>query len=265
MIGRISIQENIGESEEFSHVKKIPFFQQNSEIEFKPGLNILFGPNGIGKSTILKLIGLPLAAIQGGRSVVTHSYMLSHARSNKPINFGVELQHDGQGIMYFDSDDTIGLTHGYFDDDFFSEGSDAARNHRKMSHGLKTVSKIDRIKSVLSGEKAFPATIENRMKGRYVNDVWKEKVEALDETFKGTIPIGQPTTLIDEPESHLDLIAQKDMWEFLGNPSHHENFQLIVSTHSPFSLGIKHANYIDIKNGYMESCKDTIKSFAQSL
>jgi len=40
-----------------------------------------------------------------------------------------------------------------------------------------------------------------------------------------------------------------------------DNFQLIIATHSPFILGYKKANIIDVTPGYMKECKSLIKKY----
>lgn len=41
-----------------SHLHKLDAFKNGKEYEFKPGINIIIGRNGCGKSTLMNLIAL---------------------------------------------------------------------------------------------------------------------------------------------------------------------------------------------------------------
>lgn len=49
------------QSKLFNYAKDVPYFQGRSQVTFQPGLNILVGPNGCGKSTVLNILGRPCA------------------------------------------------------------------------------------------------------------------------------------------------------------------------------------------------------------
>lgn len=121
---------------------KVPYFQANPTTTFKPGLNIIFGPNGSGKSTLLKMLGTTLAAIQGGRSVVTDSWMRDlFGFSEDRIKLPCAVVHDGQPIRYFDARAKEGLVGGGFDDDFMMLGVMNIMN--KGSTGQLTMHRVE--------------------------------------------------------------------------------------------------------------------------
>jgi predicted ATPase len=256
MIDTLTVQDSLDESKAFSYASSIPFLKEHPTIKFKKGLNIVFGQNGSGKSTILKMMGSTLAAIQGGRSVLTKQYAFDHAN----MGFGCTLIHDGQGIMYCDPTTDIGLIGGQFDSDFMMEGVSSVVFSSKESNGYKTLKKVEPILNVIMGKAEFPKDIENRID---YHRLTQEPFFA--HSITGSIPIGQPSLLMDEPDTHLSLPVQRNLWQVLGNPKYAENFQLIIATHSLFALDIPHANYIDMQDGYRETCKETLKAFVQSL
>ena len=140
---------NNSEKSAFPWAAEIDLFKRNKKVEFKPGLNILFGGNGSGKSTLLQMMGTSLAAVQGGRSCVT-SLWLSEVfvglGSQQPAIPG-KLIHDGQPIMYFDARAKEGFLGGGFDDDFFDMGLE--NSMRRGSTGQLGLTRLDRMLSVL--------------------------------------------------------------------------------------------------------------------
>lgn len=117
-------------------------------MNFQPGLNILFGPNGSGKSTVLKLLAMYLAAEQGGRSVVTSSWIQDlfgfSGRQQDALFWTV--QHDGQPVVYSNPRQAIGLygLGSAFDDDFMMDGLNELQV-MKSSSGQVTSSRIARV------------------------------------------------------------------------------------------------------------------------
>lgn len=117
-------------------------------VAFQPGLNILFGPNGSGKSTVLKLLAMALAAEQGGRSVVTTSWMqdLFGFRGDRKDELFWTVQHDGQPVVYSNPRQAIGLAGlgSAFDDDFMMDGLNELQV-MKSSSGQMTSARIARV------------------------------------------------------------------------------------------------------------------------
>jgi predicted ATPase len=240
-------------SKEFAYAEKLDFFKTHKKVEFKPGLNILFGPNGCGKSTILRMVAMTLAAEQGGVSTITSTWL------NDIFDFGgecklegIKVSHDGQPLMYGNPRNAVGLFGGgaAFDDDFFSEG--LANIQSKASTGLTTMNRLNRMLAVALGKAPFPAKFDERVKGstRHKNAL------AL---LKATIPVGQQTLIFDEPESGLGLPVQGNLFSILHEAAKKNNFQLIVATHSAFALGLPNCNFIEMSPDYLANSLAAIK------
>ncbi|MHC4406953.1 MAG: AAA family ATPase, partial [Planctomycetota bacterium] len=100
--------------------------------DFTPGINILWGPNGIGKSTIILALARLTHCEQGGRSVVTSTSIRQLERGwgaredfrKKELTSGMHIDFDGQPVVYRNPHNNVGLIGGMagFDDDFYNEG-----------------------------------------------------------------------------------------------------------------------------------------------
>jgi energy-coupling factor transporter ATP-binding protein EcfA2 len=233
---------------------KVTNLARRKVFRLKPGLNILWGRNGSGKTTLLKSIARTLHAEQGGQTIVTPTSLnacfgLFGHEENDYLN-GLHVVHDGQGVLNFDPDHTVGLQSGYFDDDFFDQG---LRNLMlKESSGITTLAKMSAIAETVFLGDPWPGI------------AWKvrkddTRAKLVEETLKGELPKGQPTVLMDEPDRSLDLPHRVGIWKRL--PEKAGDFQFIVATHSVLALNVPGANYIELSKGYLKECRASLKRF----
>lgn len=255
------------QSESFGYATNLEFFKTNKKVEFKPGLNILFGPNGCGKSTILRMLARTMSAEQGGRSVVTQESLrdVVPMKLEKPKDdIVVKVAHDGQPVLYCDSRKAVGLMGGSFDDDFFHEGVTESMS-KSNSSGEASVRRMARVLQVLAGKEPFPAKVEYKISPKGLNSHWKQIFGILEERMAGNIPVGQKTVLLDEPEANMSVLNQIQIWLFLHRVAKEGNFQLIVATHSPFVLSFKEAHYVDLVKGYLDECRLGFASYCKQM
>lgn len=251
-----------------THIKwwpEVPALKQGSWT-FKPGLNILWGKNGSGKSTLIKAMARLMHCEQAGRSVVTqHSKGEFCAYDRKDLKTPdlrevMQLEHDGQGVNYFDPGNAVGLVGGMagFDYDFTGEGLKNIAL-RKASAGQVTSARADDlVGSVI--ERRVNTKVDIRapfQTGK--SGVWSDE-EPLAHFLKGNIPKGQPTVLLDEPARSLDIPAQAQMWGFIR--AYQDEIQFIVASHSLFALEIPGANYIELSPGYLTTSLHHKKALA---
>jgi predicted ATPase len=253
MISEIDFS-GISESKNFSYAEKLEYFQKNKKVEFKPGLNIIFAPNGAGKSTLLKIAAQFTACEQGGVSTITHTWTTEVEGINGTNLKGLDVKHDGQPVMYTNPRQAVGLFGGMaaFDDDFFNEG--IAEVQLRESTGYTTMARLNKILQVINGQKDFPTEIVKKHKA---GDKFTKLLEA-------SIPVGQKTIMIDEPESGLAIHAQSKLWDMINKAAKEKDLQIIVATHSPFALTCR-ANFIELQPGYLEIAKSYIIETAQIL
>ena len=253
MISDIKFSAGLDQSA-LAYAAKIPFFQQHSQVQFKPGLNILFGQNGCGKSTLLRMIALILAAEQGGVSTITQSWFRTVAKGFS----GIEMAHDGQPILFGNPRHTVGLIGGGFDDDFMEMG---LRNTvSKASTGQTTLGRLGQMLAVLLGKGEFPKRIEDRVGN--VNDYWRKQYDAAKAAMAASIPKGQQTLVFDEPESGLALHVQRNIFQMFLKAHREGKYQVIAASHSPFALGLPGVNYIEMSDGYLALAEEAVRKLS---
>lgn len=235
-------------SSEFEYAKKLDFFKGNDRVEFKPGLNIIFAPNGSGKSTILSMIAKATASEQGGVSTITSTWLNDlNLDADRTALGGIDVYHDGQPTIYVNSRKAVGLFGGMaaFDDDFFSEG--VAEMRLRESAGYTTMHRLNKVMNILLGNAEIPDEYQTKTQ-RKIDDKAK-KITAPK------IQKSQKTIILDEPESGLAIHVQSNVWNLIDRAAKERNLQIIAATHSPFSL-VCDAHFIELSDGY--------KSIAQS-
>lgn len=234
---------------------KIGVFKDTPTINFKPGLNVLMGPNGCGKSSVLSALAMALAAHQGGESTVTNYWLSSIMEPMASgTSLGFTVAHDGHPVLYADSRATPGLIGGQFDDDFFDQG--LRETTTKGSTGERGLSRLNGLLALLMGKAPgptvakFPEAIAWKTPRTGISKSQKARITTAEELLAPTIAAGPKTILLDEPESGFSLTWQNGIWSNILDNIDPAKFQVIVATHSPFALGLKNANYIEMTPGF---------------
>lgn len=226
------------------------------EFVFGPGMTILWGPNACGKSTLLSIMARLTCCEQGGVSTITQTALSALRREGKLMSRlladGASLVSDGSAVRYINPSNKIGLVGGAFDDDFFGHG--IANAMRKGSAGQDTIAAMH--------DQLAPWPPQPVDKVGWVNDHWQFVLDFARQQFKpGVIPVGPPTMLLDEPETHLSLPNQVNLWESLVGIS--KKCQIIVATHSVFGLNVPGAVYMDLEPGYLEECRKAVAGLSR--
>jgi len=238
---------------------KVKAFEGRTEFEFKPGINILWGKNGSGKSSVVQMLARLTHSGQGGVTKVT-TETLRHFYDHQGFHGGQDLETDGQGVWYCDPSERVGLIGGSFDYDFMDMG--LQNTMFKGSHGETTLMRVYNILVDMKARKRPEIEYKHLRKppvegskDRYADQDREEYKRWLDATkyLRGEDKTSPPTILFDEPDRSLDIPTQLRFWDTLT--AHDKNYQIIVASHSLFAMDIPGANYIELVPGYLNQCR----------
>ena len=138
-----------------------------------------------------------------------------------------------------DYDDTDGIQ-------FFLGSKELSSGNTKISSLMYLVEKAQR-KSFAVKDTLGP-----------VNQVWEQWKADCNDFLKSSIPVGQRTILLDEPERSLDIVNQIKLLGYVSQDLS-KNFQVIMSTHNPLSLYLPNVNCIELEEGYVKKSKDYLE------
>ena len=236
----------------------------NGVIEFSDGLNIIVGPNGSGKSTILNAIAHHMAANLTGYSIISESWLSSLDKDTlegaKPKLLNVI--HDGTPALYCNPRVGInGLSRHIKDGEFFAErGLDAFFSSCESS-GEKTNRLLTPLMHWMQNPKLLQDEIPFAFNPETSGNALCESARSASNFYlQGQLPKSKTTIILDEPESGLSILNQILLWRsVLANPEFLNNFQIILVSHSYECLDIPGANYIELKPGYLDACRNALK------
>jgi predicted ATPase len=238
-----------------SWLSKVEAFKKPCSFEFKPGLNVLWGRNGAGKTSLTKVLARLFHCEQGNQPIVTQESLAElvggRVMDDVDVKKGLKIEHDGQGVRHFDPGHAVGLMGGgaAFDWAFGREG--VINTMFKGSAGQTTMFRFDRlINEIVAG--AIPE-VEWQFSREGRSGSWADRIKLASFFLKGNAEKGQPTILLDEPERSYDLNAQVGVWRFLR--AYSDQIQFIVASHSLFALKIPDAHYIELSPRYLDGSK----------
>lgn len=234
---------------------RVDALKQPRMFEFKPGLNILCGRNGSGKTSLTKVLARMFHCEQSNHPVVTENSLRQLVDDGilgvTDIQRGLKIDHDGQGVRHFDPGGAVGLVGGLaaFDWDFGAEG--LSNVMFKGSAGQTTMFRFERLaQEIVASEVPEVSWKFSRARsGPAIKDTWGQRVALATRLLEGNAPRGQPTILLDEPERSYDMKTQIGIWRFLR--AYSDQVQFIVASHSLFALKIPDAHYIELSPGYL--------------
>lgn len=227
---------------------KVEALKNRTRLEFGPGLTLLWGPNGCGKSTVLRTLARLTHCEQGGTPLVTTTSLQELRSSDCGVLDGARIIGDGRPVHFLDPAAEAGLFGGgaAFDYDFIHEGVDSMYI-RGTSSGQQVTAKANRIFESAAKMKEVPWKVSRQT---WNHEVLERSTAALRPS-EG-VALGRSTLLLDEPDRSLSIPRQTELWHLF---SRQERFQVIVATHSPFALAwASKAKIIDLQEGYLTEC-----------
>lgn len=247
---------------------------------FTQDINVVFGPNGTGKSTLLKtLAAYCCVRPNGGKPRFIEPGSLPGAFSGEKTPYphacsgltGCKADVDWNGALTLFYNPTEGdmpiRSFEEDDSDGFLGGFKGQLNHMfdKPSDGIKRAKKLIALRQILGENPDFAAKPTKESGGHSydeMNDVW----QAAFDGFAGYVAACQdkhkndqrPTILLDEPDRSVSISNQCSIWaSYL--PSLVSKAQVIIVSHSPIALFVPGVNLIDLEDGYAAKSKKSIE------
>lgn len=253
MIEKIVIRDN--KKSPVRYLPEIPLFKKGKVFEFKPGVNVIVGKNGCGKTTLMKIIESYLLVEKNECSKGMFNSNINHlfGLEGKLLD-GIDVYSDYQKNVFRlchsaekKNDDTLANINAFTE--YFTqiksstgEGVVIALNSmfkRMFSDGANLMFDFDKV-------------------GR--DDHYKEygsyvKSHRMTDHDEWTI-------LMDEPDRNLDIENMENILNILS--FHKPQTQVIAVVHNPLLICAlsknKEVNMIELTRGYVSKVKKLVKS-----
>lgn len=253
MVTKVKINDN--KRAPLGYLNDLKNFRSGTEYVFKPGVNIIVGENGCGKTTLLNILKLYL--------VVGYNEC-ERGKFNSNIN-SIASFHKIDGIdVYADYDkNTFRLSHAgeRQKHDAIERFDDFGMTYMqaKSSTGESVNIAINRLLKLM-----FSQDVNLKFDYDQFKDNYPEFHKYILEHREKDCP-NEFTILMDEPDRNLSLENLKEIKEILS--FHKENTQIIAVIHNPLLIAslskIPDINFIEMTEGYVKKIKDAIREMLE--
>lgn len=264
MLNSVYIEDN--KKAPLHYLEKLPTFKNGKEYIFKPGINIIIGPNGCGKSTLINLISSYLFCERGMVTKIPNEAFLFPKIfdfENESILNGIKIHHDFRSIC-FRYKPSMEMNESEVMDNI--SNFSMFLNGKSASTGEKTLESLGFLFKEFNNQKTYEFPIKKLKElADNVNDLWKNKINSLLNYYEeNKIKITQEefefTLLLDEPDRDLDIDNIESIYNILSYQK--PKTQVIAVIHNPILIyklsKLDYINWIEMKKGYLNKIKRII-------
>ncbi len=231
--------------------KDLPLLKTAAIQKFDRSLNVLWGPNGCGKTTLLHLMAAQTFCANGGwsrllepvqagllalssESSYNHKAAVTH---NSPGKCESTIAWDKSPVFFANGIDKSRVDVGsgtVMEGDGTQNWMEALRDKMTpKSSGQTRAAGFNRMLEALSSAPDFRQT----QLDKGVNSVWQKCFEGQLKILRRRPDNPRVTVLIDEPERHLDIEKRLKLWT-QAIPHIAQYGQVFVATHCPLALSM---------------------------
>lgn len=258
MISKVSIVNN--KNTPLRYLSKVSGLSNGVFFDFRPGVNIIVGNNGCGKSSLLKLISWYCLCKDSMCSSIDLSSFGKGLKlnplfdNNDNLKDGAKIKCDYNGVVYNYNSiikkelSTINEFHDYFNSADLSDGEKGIHTLQSMfDTAFKKTDVQFPIKKILEYKKSC-------------NTLWKKRFTSLLNYYKNnqlhlTQNEFEYTFLMDEPDKNLDIKNIQNLYRVLSYKK--EYIQIICVIHNPLLiyhlLKKDHINFIEMSENYIRN------------
>lgn len=249
------------------------------EFIFNEGINVLFSGNGTGKSTILKTLKAYCAIKNGGWTLPTDPAETGVGRADgedyphcystfAPSKCKAVVKWDGTSTFFNDgdiktSDTFFYMNVGQSEDGITTEAEQFDMLIEKPSSGQHRLKKLNKVLNILKDPPPNYSKNDLNPKVQAKDKAFAEREiqywKFINDLYKKNLGNERHTILLDEPERSLSLPKQKELFLKIL-PEQLKDFQVIIATHSIFSLYTPNVNLVELQDGYVKDCIDSLKN-----